>query len=127
MAKRVEVPESGYDRLSRWYDRTFLDNVTVLRGSLFGWIFGRSGQHAVTINKTVHLTSHARDLETVRGIALLGHEYFHVQQQRDMGWWVFLARYVWSWRPSHIKDGKKHPMEKPAYQRGREIRKALGE
>ncbi|MCI0438635.1 MAG: DUF4157 domain-containing protein [Chloroflexi bacterium] len=127
MSTRVHVPEEVKDKLSDWYSRELLDSVPVLRGSLFGWLFGSFGQHAVTINKTVHLTAHAPGFEGVSGVVLLGHECFHIEQQRDMGWWRFLAHYILSWRPSHIKNGRTHPLEKPAYDRGREIRDALSQ
>ena len=125
MAKRVLVPERVIRHLGRWYDEGFVAEATVLRGSILGWLFGVFGQHAVTINRTVHLTPRAPDLEADRGIALLGHECYHILQQSEMGWWRFLARYVWGWRPSHIRRGWEHPLERPAYDRGREVREAL--
>ena len=62
--------------LGRWYGEPFVEEATVLQGSIFGWLFGVFGQHAVTINRTVHLTPRAPDLEADRGVALLGHECF---------------------------------------------------
>jgi hypothetical protein len=59
------------------------------------------------------------------GTVLLGHELFHVVQQRDMGWLRFLAAYLRHWRPKHVRRGWEHPYEVPAYARGREIREAL--
>ena len=125
MARRQTVPQTTIQRLSPWYSAEFLESVTVLRGSLLGWLFGKFGQHAVTINETVHLAPDAPDLTADSGVVLLGHECLHVEQQRDMGWWRFLARYVVRWRPSHIKNGRTHPFERPAYERGREIRASL--
>ncbi len=98
----------------------------LLQGSIFGWAFGLLGQAAVTVNGRVHLTSKApADLESVEGTALIGHELYHVEQQAEMGWWGFLARYVWGWRPVHIKDGSIHPLEAPAYARQKEIKSRL--
>lgn len=97
----------------------------MLRGSLFGWVFGRFGQHAATINRTVHLTPRAPDLESVPGVVLLGHECYHVLQQQEMGWWRFLAAYICRWRPSHVSRGWEHPLERPAYERGREVLQTL--
>ena len=125
MAKIRAVPQSVKEKLGPWYDKDFLDDVVVMEGSILGWLFGRFGQHAVTIDGAVHLTALAPGLESDRGTALFGHECFHVQQQRDMGWWRFLARYAMSWRPTHIRKGWKHPLERPAYDRGREILRAL--
>ena len=125
MSRRITVPEDIKDKLSPWYSRDLLDAAPVLQGSFFGWLFGRFNQHAVTINKTIHLTSAAPDLESISGTVLLGHECFHIEQQQEMGWGKFLARYVSSWRPSHLKSGRNHPMERPAYDRSREIRNAL--
>ena len=125
MAKTVEVSKEAKVILTQWYDREILDETPILRGSLFGWMFGVSRQHAVTINRTVHLTRHAPDLATQAGIVLLGHELYHVGQQARLGWWQFLFRYIVGWRPSHISSGRSHPMEKPAYERGDEIWRAM--
>lgn len=125
MSRTVEVSAEAKVILIQWYGREILDETPVLRGSLFGWIFGASGQHAVTINRTVHLTRHAPDPETQAGITLLGHELFHVVQQTELGWWRFLIRYIAGWRPSHITNGRSHPLERPAYERGDEIRRAM--
>ena len=125
MSRTVEVSEEARVILTRWYGREILDATPVLRGSLFGWLFGASGQHAVTINRTVHLTRHAPDPDTPAGITLLGHELYHVEQQIELGWWKFLFRYIVGWRPSHISNGRGHSMERPAYERGDEIRQAM--
>ena len=127
MAERIELPEPTLRHLSRWYSTDLLENTAVLRGSLFGWLFGRFGQHAVTVNGSVNLTSRAPELDSDRGIRLIGHELFHVVQQQEMGWWGFFARYVWAWRPAQIKSGRGHPMERPAYERGDAIMASLQE
>ena len=126
MSRRVQVPEPTIAHLRRWYDEPTVRNTKFVRGSLFGAIFGNSGQKAVTINRTVHLTRRADSPDTPGGIALFSHELYHVQQQEQMGWWLFLFRYVRHWHPSHRKSGWEHPLEKPAYDRGREIRESLG-
>lgn len=126
MSRKVEVPENSKQHLTGWYDAKLIENTTVLKGSLLGWVFGKSGQHAVTINKTVHLTPAADELGTNPGIQLIGHELFHVEQQTELGWWPFFIKYLSGWRPSHVKNGATHPLEAPAYERGREIRRALG-
>lgn len=125
MSKRVDIPEKTAECLSRWYGPDLPRQAVVLQGSLVGWLFGRSGQAAVTIDKKIHLTPRLRDLDTNRGIALLGHELFHVVQQNEMGWWRFILRYLIRWRPTHIKHGRRHPMERPAYERADEIRASL--
>ncbi|MDP6420798.1 MAG: DUF4157 domain-containing protein [SAR202 cluster bacterium] len=126
MSKPVQVAEETAEILSRWYGPDLPRRVVVVRGSIVGWLFGLTGQAAVTINGKVHLTPRANDLESKSGIVLLGHELFHVVQQNEMGWAPFIARYVIHWRPTHISDGKRHPMERPAYDRGEEIRASLG-
>lgn len=121
MSRKVTISDEAKAILAQWYDRETLDETPVLRGSLFGFIFGMSRQHAVTINRTVHLTSHAPDPDTPLGIMLLGHELFHVVHQTELGWWKYIARYLTGWRPSHVSNGRSHPMEKPAYERGDQI------
>ncbi len=125
MAKRMIIPQNSAQKLTRWYDEHLLSNTRILRNSIFGWLFGRLGQVAVTVNKTIHLTSKAPDLASQSGIELLGHELYHVVQQQEMGWWGFLLRYLWHWRPKHITRGREHPLEEPAYAREEEIRSTL--
>lgn len=125
MSQLQTVSDAVKHRLEPWYDRALLDSARVYRGSLFGAVFSRFGQAAVTVNGAVHLTRKAGDLESVPGTALLAHELFHVVQQRQMGWWRYLARYLWRWRPKHINRGWEHPLEAPAYARGAEVRQAL--
>lgn len=125
MAKGTPAPQSVRQRLGPWYSNKLMAETPIFRGSTLGWLFGQFKQHAVTINKKVYLTPSAPDLESSWGTALLGHEYYHVLQQQEMGGWNFLAHYLWRWRPSHIKHGHKHPLEAPAYARGEEIRLTL--
>lgn len=125
MARQVTLSIQTKQRLVPWYSTALLDGTKVLRGSLFGKTFGWFGQAAVTVNGTVHLTPRAGDVESIPGTALLAHELFHVVQQREMGWWRYFFRYLWRWRPKHIKRGWEHPMETPAYARGAEVRQAL--
>ena len=127
MATQIEVPEKTRTHLARWYGDHLPGQVTVLRGSLIGSLFGLSGQAAVTINKAIHLTPRASALDTDRGIALLGHEMYHVLQQTELGWIRFLLKYIIGWRPIHVNEGWRHPMERPAYDRGREIRNSLSQ
>ena len=126
MVDAVAIPEEARAVLARWYGADVLDGTPVLRGSFFGRLFGSFGQHAVTINGTVHLTPHAPDVASATGTVLLGHELFHVEHQRRIGWWRYLAAYALRWRPVHLRPGGKHPCEAPTYARGREIRAALG-
>ena len=67
MATRVDISEKTRSHLARWYGDNLPGQVTVLRGSLIGTLFGLSGQAAVTINKTIHMTPKASDLDTDRG------------------------------------------------------------
>ena len=125
MSRTAEISEEAKEILVQWYDREILDDTPVLRGSIFGFIFGASGQHAVTINGTVHLTSRAPDSDSPLGIMLLGHELFHVVHQMELGWWKYLVRYLASWRPSHVSNGRSHPVEGPAYERADKIWRAM--
>lgn len=127
MAERLEIPESTVQELTHWYSENLIRNTPFLKGTFFGWLFGRFGQGAVTINKSVHLTGKPRDLDPTSrsGIVLLGHELYHVLQQQEMGWLGFLLRYLWLWRPWHVTQGRRHPLEEPAYARGDEIRETL--
>ena len=124
MAIRVPVPDEAVLALAPWYG-TLPQEVRVLRGSVLGWLFGLTGQHAVTINGTIHWTKHATPLAGNKATALLGHELFHVVQQQEMGWWRFLTGYIWHWRPKHVRRGWEHPYEVPAYARGSEISSAI--
>ena len=125
MAERVGMPQSTAQELTRWYTESLIRSTPLLKGSVFGWLVGLFGQAAVTIIRSVHLTRSAPDLTSHSGIVLLGHELYHVLQQQEMGWWSFLLHYLWHWRPWHVTQGRKHPLEEPAYARGDEISGAL--
>lgn len=126
MARRVLLAPSVRRALGPWYSAEVLEGTVLLRGSLFGRLFGAFGQAAVTVRGTVHLTRRAPSLEEPEGLCLAAHELYHVVQQREMGWLRFLARYAWRWRPVHIRQGWRHPLEAPAYARAEEVRRALG-
>jgi hypothetical protein len=126
MSMKLEMSDIAKKRLSQWYDDELLHRAVFRKGTAFGWLFGNFGQAAVTINRTVHLTRNApEDFDSNSGIALLGHELLHVEQQLHMGWWHFLIRYAIGWRPAHVANGITHALEKPAYERGDEILNAL--
>ena len=125
MAERVWMPQSTAQELTRWYSEDLIRSTPLLKGTFFGLLFGLFGQAAVTINRSVHLTRKAPDLASHSGIVLLGHELYHVLQQQEIGWWSFFLRYLWHWRPWHVTQGRKHPLEEPAYTRGDEISNVL--
>ena len=126
MANRAALSDEVKAALRLWYPDAVMDGVLVLRGSFFGWLFGLNGNHAVTINGTVHVTRRAPPEGSLAWTALMGHELYHVEQQAAMGWWPFLLRYLWRYRPRHLRSARSHPYEIPAYERGAEIRAALG-
>ena len=126
MAKKAALSLEVRAALRPWYSDAVMERVPVLRGSFFGWLFGLNGNHAVTINGTVHVTKRAVPEGTLNWTVLMGHELYHVEQQASMGWWRFLARYLWRYRPRHLWNARTHPDEIPAYARGREIRERLG-
>ena len=126
MADRVPIPPIAVDLLAPWYDRALIEATPVLRRSLTGRLFGLGRTHAVTIDGTVHWTRNGPDdLASVAGTVLLGHELYHVMDQRQRGWWRYLAGYVWRWRPWHLGRPWEHPYEASAYERGREVRAAI--
>ena len=126
MANRAALSVEVKAALCPWYLNDVMDGVLVLRGSFFGWLFALNGNHAVTINGTVHVTRRAPLEGSLRWTVLMGHELFHVEQQAVMGWWRFLLRYLWRYRPRHLRSARSHPYEIPAYERGAEIRATLG-
>ena len=126
MAQRAALSLEVRAALRPWYSDGLMEGVVVLRGSFFGWLFGLTGAHAVTTNGAVHVTRRAPADGTLGWTVLMGHELYHVEQQASMGWWRFLARYLRGYRPRHLRDARDHPMEVPAYARGREIRERLG-
>jgi hypothetical protein len=127
MAKHIVVSDEVKAVLRQRYSDAVLDDTRVLEGSFFGWLFGLTGQHAVTINKTVHLTKNVKSEGTPGRTVLIGHELFHVVQQNDMGWWRFILSYLWHYRPAHLKSAKTHDYEVPVYDRGKAIRDVVGQ
>ena len=125
MVTRLALSDKARRVLANWYEESLIDDTPVYLGSFFGWLFGLSGQHAVTLNGKVHITRSAPDIDTDMGIMLVGHELFHVEEQRRRGWWPYIISYVLRWRPRHARDGRTHPMERDAYARGDEVWRIL--
>ena len=121
MAERLSLSGEAKRVLTNWYSNLLINETPVLKGSFFGGVFGLFGQHAVTLRGKVHLTSHAPDIDSDFGIMLVGHEFFHVEDQLQRGWWSYLLAYAMGWRPAHISNGSSHPMERGAYARGSEV------
>ena len=121
MATRLTLSDEARLVLGNWYDESLISDTPLYLGSFFGSLFGLFGQHAVTLNGKVHITKHAPGIETDFGIMLVGHELYHVEDQRQRGWWGYLLAYVKGWRPAHISNGTSHPMESGAYARGSEV------
>lgn len=126
MATKAALSDEVRAALRPWYSDALMAGTPILHGSVFGWLFGLNRNHAVTINGTVHVTRHAPPEGSLGWTALMGHELFHVEQQAAIGWWRFLARYLWRYRPHHLRNARSHPLEAPAYERGREVRERLG-
>ena len=82
MSEKVEIPQSTAQELIRWYTEDLIRSTSFLKGTFFGWFFGLFRQAAVT----------APDLSSRSGVVLLGHELYHVLQQREIGWGSFLLR-----------------------------------
>lgn len=125
MAKRLSLSDEARQVLANWYDDSLMDDTPLYLGSFFGKAFGLFGQHAVTLNGKVHITSRAPDIDTDVGIALVGHEFYHVEEQLQHGWWGYLLAYIKGWRPAHISNGVSHPLERGAYARGSEVLRAV--
>lgn len=135
---RRPVPTEDFD--TRYWDALikaiaaeFSVDVGVLRlagaGTWPARLFGAFGQTAVTLNGRIHLCQkwwdiidgngqwirYRRDERLYYAFVTIGHETYHVIDQQQTGWWRWLWRYIKAWRPSHIRNGKAHPMEAPAY------------
>ena len=107
--------------LKDWYSHDLMASTSIKYTGLWARFFGLLGQHAVTLNGTIHITQHAPGLDTDMGIMLIGHELYHVGQQMHRSWWGYLLEYARGWRPRHIWNATSHPLEVPAYQRGDEV------
>lgn len=131
------LPSNIADRLKPWFPQGFdFASVRINQGGVLGFLFGVMGQWAVTWNQTVNLTPRAtlyiRGEQIVpkkgevpvesfmaQAIALLGHECWHVKQQREMGWWPFLGAYIREWLAHG--GGRDNKLEMPAYELGDRI------
>lgn len=116
MATRVILTDRTKEILKEWYDESLLA-TPIFVGTRIGAFFGLLGQRATTINGVVHLTSNAQHPHTDERIALIGHELFHVEEQKRIGWGRYLWNYLRLWRPIHLAKGHLHPMESGAYDR----------
>ncbi|GEM_PF-5712009 len=131
------LPPAIAGRLKPWLPQGFdFTSVRIKQGGFLGFLFGVMGQSAVTWNQTVNLTPRATlyvqgeriepknsevpmEKFTPQVVALLGHECWHVKQQREMGWWPFLWAYIREWLAHG--GGRDNKLEMPAYELGDRI------
>jgi hypothetical protein len=85
------------------------------------WLARALSVQAVTWSRVASVRPELWGAEDVGLAALFVHEAVHIQQQRESGWWRFLARYLW-WRVRHpLQAISQHPLERPAYAKADEV------
>lgn len=124
MSQRLNV--ATIERLSEFVPRQDLELMRVVRGAPFRWWPSVLGMAASTLGHFVCFRSGYFDELSPRGLALIAHEAVHIGQVREMGLPVFLGRYlVWNIRCRFKHD--RHPMEIPAIELQRRVRRELEE
>jgi hypothetical protein len=114
------------ERLSEFVPQRDLEAMRVVRSAPFRWLPTMLGMAASTLGDFVFFRAGYFDELSARGLALIAHEAVHIGQAREMRLPVFLARYlVWNVRCRFQHD--RHPLEVPAIELQRRVRRALEE
>lgn len=98
------LPPKAQDDLRRWFTQPELDAFRYTSRGLIAWLLRHSfKQGAVTWNGVVNFALSPYDPDTPGGLAMIAHEMMHVRQQRQQGWWCYLARYAWPLRHAQYR------------------------
>lgn len=113
---RLDFPDCTKRFFSRMYPEIDMNAVWYHERS--PW-YARRGQSAITIGRHVYFAEGKYDPCSGKGVALIAHELFHVKQGAGgLGIWFlrwFYIRYLYHKIASKLASGRKHPLEKPAY------------
>lgn len=104
-----------------------LDEAKFYRTGVITNLFGMGGitfsKSRIVMGRNVTCSTHDKWVSTI-----VFHELVHVAQQKDLGWFGFMATYIWEW----IKCGfsyrrmKQIGIEKEAYAKQGEYSKEIG-
>lgn len=103
--KVKRLPREAKEILNKWYPDIDLDAVLIKKNTKLGNFFAKLfGAAAITVGKTIHLTKysffHEENPTEVAGLALLIHELKHIEQQKEMGVFLFYFRYIFIYFPA---------------------------
>ncbi len=111
----------------RMYPEIDLANVAFHEGLPF-YTTGRPG--AITVGRSIYFDEGKFDPCSAKGIALIAHELFHIQQGAGgPGVWFLRPFYVWYFIQKVLsgwKRDREHPVEMPAYERQDQVEAAFG-
>ncbi len=111
-----------HDCLERFFERMYpdiaLDSISFREGLPF---YTSGSPHAITVGRSIYFDEGRFDPCNAKGLALIAHELFHIQQGAGgPGFWFMRPFYVWYFVQKVLsgwKRGRQHPVEIPAYER----------
>ncbi len=118
------LPDDAVDRLAPFLHREDLRRMRVVTGAPGNWLPALLRTGAVTLGSHVFFRRGRFDLNTPRGLALIGHEAGHIHQYRSLGTARFLLRYLRGAVTARLSHAR-HPMERDLIMMQRRIREAL--
>lgn len=95
-----------------YFTQAVLNQARIIDGSVPFWL--RKEMSAVVLGRRIYLRAGVYQVNTVRGISLLGHELTHVAQ---FCYGMTVMRYLWSCRNGYMQS----PYEVQAYEMGARI------
>ncbi len=112
---------------SRMYPDIELESISFYEGLPF---YTTGHPSAITVGRSIYFDEGRFDPCGAKGIALIAHELFHIQQGAGgSGFWFFRPFYVWYFIQKVLsgwKRGRQHPVEIPAYERQDQVEAAYG-
>lgn len=115
---KPEIHDCLESFFARMYPDIVLNSISFHEGLPF---YTTGSPHAITVGRTIYFAEGKFDPCSARGIALIAHELFHIQQGAGgPGVWFARPFYVWYFIQKVLsgwKKGRQHPVEIPAYER----------
>jgi hypothetical protein len=122
----MRIDEDSATTLQRWFGSMALDSVRIVESGPMCW-FVRNvlKQGATTISPFIFYGRARFDPDRPSSLALLAHELKHVQQCREQGHVMFLARYMRDLAMNRFRYSRDLPLELEAYALQAEVLQAL--
>jgi hypothetical protein len=120
----MRLPDQVIAQLRPFVPEQDLRRMRVVTARPFSWFPQLFKMSATTFAPFVLIRPDRYRTDTPKGLALIAHETFHIGQVRELGSWRFYPRYLYGQLRTGFRHGK-HPMEIPAIELQRAVRRTL--